>query len=128
MHPVFLQAVAESLALSFYRPDFHPLIFRNQERIWRAFAVLGKDDFFVLLVPLTSGIVCLAVPIARVWGYRGRMASFSPLFIFTRCFRLTSPEIAPLAPSNFHLSKRGQRSALSAVFSFFVAGRKSGTE
>ncbi|PHJ21071.1 hypothetical protein CSUI_005089, partial [Cystoisospora suis] len=47
MHPVFLQAVAESLALSFYRPDFHPLIFRNQERIWRAFAVLGLSAPYV---------------------------------------------------------------------------------
>ncbi|CBZ55052.1 conserved hypothetical protein [Neospora caninum Liverpool] len=47
MHPLFLQAVAQSLALSFYRPDFHPLIFRNQERIWRAFAVLGLSAPYV---------------------------------------------------------------------------------
>ncbi|PFH34071.1 hypothetical protein BESB_072230 [Besnoitia besnoiti] len=47
MHPLFLQAVAESLALSFYRPDFHPLIFRSQERVWRAFAVLGLSAPYV---------------------------------------------------------------------------------
>ncbi|KEP62928.1 UNVERIFIED_CONTAM: hypothetical protein HHA_310720 [Hammondia hammondi] len=47
MHPLFLQAVAEALAFAFYRPDFHPLIFRSQERIWRAFAVLGLSAPYV---------------------------------------------------------------------------------